>query len=205
MKTVTIILASGDSQSFGQPKQLLPFLGATLLRRTVEAALESEASDCVVVVGHEADQCAAEVMGPRVHVEFNPAWQQGLPSCIRAGVRAAYRRHPDLKAILLAPSDQPFLTPGLLDVLMETHQETARGIVACEYEDTAGIPAVFSSWWIDQLANLKDAEAMKQVIASAGGDLITVPFPEGALNVDMVMDFAAVLASGRQGTGRGAR
>lgn len=194
MEIAVIILAAGGSQRLGRPKQLLPFHGGSLLRRAAEAAVGSHADHCTVVLGNEADRCGAEISNLPVRLEINPAWREGLASSIRVGVDAVRRHHPNLDAVVLTPCDQPFLTSAVLNSLMQIHLSTDSGIVASSYADTVGIPALFTAGWFQRLTELQGDRGAKALFETAGADLITVPFPQGATDVDTAEDYANALA-----------
>lgn len=194
MEIAVIILAAGGSSRLGKPKQLLPFHGGSLLRRAAEAAVGSHADHCTVVLGNEAECCGAEIANLPVRLETNPHWREGLASSIRVGIHAVRRHHPDLDAVILAPCDQPFLTSAVLNSLMQIHLSTAAGIVASSYAETLGVPALFCAAWFQRLSELQGDRGAKSLFDTAGPDLITVPFPQGATDVDTAEDYANALA-----------
>ncbi len=51
-----IILAAGKSRRMGEPKQLIPLGKTTILERTVDNFLNSEAHDVIVVVGYRTEE-----------------------------------------------------------------------------------------------------------------------------------------------------
>ena len=78
-----VVLAAGESRRMGQPKQLLRWQGEPLVTRAARIALDSGASETIVVTGAVAEQVEA-ALAPlraagrgRLRVVFNPAWQDG--------------------------------------------------------------------------------------------------------------------------------
>jgi molybdenum cofactor cytidylyltransferase len=78
----------------------------------------------------------------------------------------------------------------LLDELVATHRRTGASIVACEYADTVGVPALFSRAMFDELAALSGDMGAKQVIGRHADEVVRVPFPAAAFDVDTPEDFA---------------
>lgn len=195
MEIGIIVLAAGGSCRLGTPKQLLRLQGASLLRHAVEAAVGSYADHCTVVLGHEAAACTEEISNLPVHIEVNAAWRHGMASSIRLGLADAQRRHPGMDAVILAACDQPHLTSGVLNTLMDTHLATSHGIVASTYAGTRGIPALFSAAWFPQLAGLEGDRGAKGLFDMAASDLELVSFPGGALDVDTALDYASAVGS----------
>ncbi len=73
-----IILAAGGSTRLGQPKQLLLFRGKTLLKHTVEQALNSRCHPIIVVLGSQAEQIELEINSFPIIIVKNLNWQQGM-------------------------------------------------------------------------------------------------------------------------------
>ncbi len=194
MEIAVIILAAGGSRRLGQPKQLLHLSGQSLLRRAAQAAIDSHADHCVVVLGNEAERCGREVSNLPVSLEFNPAWEEGMGSSIRAGVLAARRHYPMLDAVILAPCDQPFLNASLLDELIDLHLGTACGIVASCYDDTPGIPVLFCAAYFDRLASLEGDRGARILFDPGGKDVAHVRFDDGRIDIDTPEDVAAFAA-----------
>src|ERR1700761_340285 len=86
MKAAAVILAAGGSTRLGQPKQLLKFAGQTLLRRTVQAALNSRFQRVLVVLGSATEACTKEVADLPVGLVHNSRWADGLSSSIQTGI-----------------------------------------------------------------------------------------------------------------------
>ena len=74
MRVAAILLAAGESTRMGSPKPLLPWSGATLVERQVEALLEAGVDAVCVVTGHRGDDVAAAVsqaFPPGASSQFN--------------------------------------------------------------------------------------------------------------------------------------
>ena len=93
-----LILGAGASQRFGQPKQLLPFGGTTLLGWVVaQAERASGLDELVVVLGRAADQIRERVDFGAMRVVENPVFGEGCASSYRAGIAAL---NPQSQAIM---------------------------------------------------------------------------------------------------------
>src|SRR4051794_5309373 len=81
-----IVLAAGRSTRMGGPNKLLAELGGkTLVHIVAEQALASNASEVIVVTGHQADQVEKSLAGLRVRFVRNPDFADGLASSVKAG------------------------------------------------------------------------------------------------------------------------
>lgn len=176
-----IILAAGASSRLGEPKQLLVFRGETLLARMVRIALGSKANPVVVVTGAHAEECASAIMGQPVRLIYNPAWQEGIASSIRAGVASLSE---EVGGLVILLCDQPAVSASLIDALITSKKD----IAACGYGETKGPPVYFKKMFFNELLSLQGDKGAKVILENHGGDVEIIPFPEGEWDVDFPDD-----------------
>lgn len=193
--TAAVILAAGQSSRMGEPKQLVELEGRTLLRRAVATAIASSCRPVMVVLGAAAARMQRELAGFDARVVENPGWLEGIGSSVRCGIDAA-RRERTVDSALLLLCDQPLVTAQLIDQLVAAHRDRGARIVACEYAGTVGVPALFSRDLFDELLALRADAGAKQVIARHGADVVRVPFPGAALDLDTPEDLARARSRG---------
>lgn len=175
-----LILGAGASQRFGEPKQLLPFAGTTLLGWVVAQAQQAMGLDeLVVVLGRSADEVRERVDFGDASVVENRVFTEGCASSYRAGI-AALDSHAE--AIMIILGDQPGITPEIIDCLAEEWRKTDAAVAICSYEGRRGHPMIFARRLFDQLEMLHgDKAAWKLVDAHASSLLevqLAIPFPE---------------------------
>ena len=185
-----MILAAGGSTRLGQPKQLVPFRGRSLLRHAAETALGCVCRPVVVVLGALADRLERELSGLAVTVATNRQWQEGLGSSIRAGLNALGPETGGPEAVVIMLCDQPLITARFLDQLVRVHRSSGRGIVAAEYGGAAGVPALFSRAYYPELAALRGGRGAKPIIVKHAKEAAWIPLPEAAFDLDHPEDFA---------------
>ncbi|WP_207510402.1 nucleotidyltransferase family protein [Longitalea luteola] len=190
--TDIIILAAGASTRLGQPKQLLPWQGTTLLRHAVETAL-AVATNPVVITGANAEHLATAVDAGRAKIVYNPDWQEGIASSIRCGLQALLNRTPEPDQVIFMVCDQPFVTPELLLELINERQNTGKSIVASAYDGTLGIPALFDRTMFPQLLELQGDTGAKQLIKNNLDDTATVLFPQGNIDIDTLGEYEGLI------------
>ncbi|HRC87203.1 MAG TPA: nucleotidyltransferase family protein, partial [Thermoanaerobaculia bacterium] len=142
-----VLLAAGRSTRFGgdQPKQLYPWEGEPLVRRTARAALAAGFDELLVVVGHRSREVEAALAGMAVKVVANPRFAEGKASSVAAGLAAV---SPRSAAAVFLPCDQPWLDTELLLGLAEAYRltsagSTGGGIVVPSFEGRRGAPVLF--------------------------------------------------------------
>ncbi len=184
MNVACIVLAAGGSTRLGSPKQLLGYGGRTLLRRAAETALATGCRPVIVVLGSGADRLRSELTGLDVRVVENPDWQRGMGGSVRLGM-AALVGHEETDAVLLTLCDQPLVGAVELRQLTDAWGKGgACSITAAAYHGTLGVPAVLGREHFAELAALPDASGAKPILQRHAGQVIPVPMPEAAVDID---------------------
>lgn len=189
MKIGTIILAAGASTRMGgNPKQLIQYEGQSLIRRITEAAFSLDVGPVVVVLGANRNQLAGELTGLRVTLMDNPFWQTGMASSLKAGLAALYLTQKDIDAVLVLLTDQPHVNTGLLQQLIQTQQESGKGIVACRYANDVGVPVLFTRHYMEELLTLDGDRGAKSIVRKHADDCELITFDLGAVDLDTPND-----------------
>ena len=89
--------------------------------------------------------------------------------------------------------DQPFVNTDLLEKLIAKYKETNAPVVACEYEDTLGVPAFFSAKLFPELIALEPSHGAKYLIKKYRAETASVFFPEGAFDIDTPDDYERLI------------
>jgi molybdenum cofactor cytidylyltransferase len=187
--TGAIILAAGESSRLGQPKQLLPFHGKTLVRSVVDAARQAGCSPIVVVTGNDSEKLHRELAHANVVEVRNANWQRGIGSSIRSGVQALKDHAPDIKGTFLLACDQPAVNARLIEGMIAMHLATKKDIVASSYADTVGIPALFDRSLFEDLLSLGDEAGAKSIILQNDERVAQFAFSEGAIDIDTLEEW----------------
>jgi molybdenum cofactor cytidylyltransferase len=187
-KVAVIILAAGSSSRMGRPKQLLKIDGVSFVRRTAETALASQCNRVFVVTGAQGDAVEKELDGLDVSIVTNPLWHSGMGSSIRSGVQALKRDRNTCDSALFLLIDQPAVTAALLNTVIDAYRMGAN-LVACAYAGSVGVPALFAAAYFDALASLPADKGAKMLLKRHSADLMRIPFPEGAFDIDTQADF----------------
>ena len=159
-----VILAAGASKRLGYPKQLVVVDGETLLARAYRIA--SAVAPTIVVTRRELAFGNAIV---------NEHAEEGMASSIRLGVAACDGD------VLLMTCDQPHVTSAHLRALIDVDAP----IAATAYAGIAGVPALFSARFRDELLALKGDVGARSVIERHRDVMVAIPLPEAELDVDV--------------------
>ncbi|MDI5832127.1 nucleotidyltransferase family protein [Shewanella xiamenensis] len=135
----------------------------------------------------------------------NPNWQTGLASSLR--VAADFAKAQQFDGMLLTLADQVALTFEDYRQVIETWQ-TSQQSVAAFYTNEAGMlngqgtldelgaPAIFNASILDLLTDLTGDRGAKSILKQLAnmGELVAVPLPHAAIDIDTKADLASWLA-----------
>lgn len=187
-----LILGAGASSRFGQPKQLLPFRGATLLGWVIGQAERAAGLDEVVVVlGRAADEIRNQVDFGNAKVVENPVFTQGCASSYRAGIGAL---DPRSDAIMILLGDQPGIDPEIIDRVAEEWRTGDGEIMLASYQGRKGHPMMFAKSLFDKLIDLHGDKAAWKLVDANLKTLreiaFDLPFPQ---DIDTEEDFRRII------------
>jgi molybdenum cofactor cytidylyltransferase len=190
--TVTgLVLAAGSSNRLGQPKQLLPFRGTTLLGATLDVARQCAFDQLLVTIGGSAAEVQAAVSLDGVEVVDNPDFTSGCGSSISAAIA-----HVDTASdgIVLMLGDQPGVSADTVRRLI-TEGGTSQ-VAVCRYADGRGHPFWFARSVFDDLRTLHGDKAVWKVLESGRYSVTEVAIETAVpIDVDTWADYEALLAS----------
>ena len=113
-----IILAAGESNRMGHPKQLLTAGGETLLCRVLRVALYSKLDPVVLVVGFQAAKIIESLGNLKDHTKLriveNLRFHEGMSTSLIAGLSSVEHTRDRIMVLL---GDMPRVTSELIDRL----------------------------------------------------------------------------------------
>jgi molybdenum cofactor cytidylyltransferase len=185
-----LVLAAGSSTRLGQPKQLLPYAGTTLLAATLGVARQCGFDQLLVTVGGASSAVREAVDFTGVEVVENLEYTTGCSSSISAAIGAV---SADASGIVLMLGDQPRVTTDAVRRLVEQASSSPLGV--CRYSDGRGHPFWFHRDVFADLRSLHGDKAVWKLLESGRYDVTDVevdgPVP---LDVDTWDDYEALLA-----------
>ena len=187
MSIPAIVFAAGASRRFGSPKQLVEFSGEPLLRRTVLAVLAG-CAPVLVVLGSQAEEVSASLVGLPVTLVINEGWREGIGSSIRVGIGAL---PTDVEGALLFVCDQIALDKKLVMRLLEVQSCHKKSVVECEYSGVKGTPAYFPAKDFHKLKILKGDRGAGRFLQA--DTVVLVQFLRGEYDIDCPEDLSKYL------------
>jgi molybdenum cofactor cytidylyltransferase len=191
MPSAGVVLAAGGSRRLGRPKQLLPYLGTTLLGNVVATARDCAFDQLIVALGGAADEVSAHVDLSGAQIVLNEAFGTGCSSSIAAALPAVDQRCDTLVLML---GDQPGVKPSAVRALVEGRGD--RPLALCQYDDGPGHPFAFGREVFADLAALHGDKGVWKLIDTRPDDVAAVRVPGPVpLDVDTWEDYQALLAA----------
>jgi molybdenum cofactor cytidylyltransferase len=187
-RVVGVVLAAGAATRMGGAKVLLPVGGRPMVERVVDAALASRLADVLVVTGNEGDEVRRILAGKRVRVIDNPSFGGGLSTSVHAALR--HIGH-EADAALFLHADQPFVTAGLIDRLLDEHAAAGKLIVRPESDGRAANPVLFPARLFPELERETGDRGGRDVAQRHAAEVHLVPVddPRLCLDVDSPEDY----------------
>jgi molybdenum cofactor cytidylyltransferase len=190
-----IVLAAGGAKRFGKPKQVLPWDGQPLVRRAALSALEAGLDPVVVVAGAYPSEVQGAVQDLPVQVVYNPGWEQGQSTSLKAGLTSL---PSTVQSAVFLLADQPALSAELIRELLHLHSRTLAPLVAPRVEGRRANPVLFDRVTFPHLMALEGDVGGRVLFAPEG------PFtpawlewddPRILLDVDSPQDYEQLAAS----------
>lgn len=193
-RVAAVVLGAGRSTRMGGPNKLLAtFSGVPLIRRSVETAIASQASEVVVVVGHRADVMRRALEGLDVKIVENPDHADGLSTSVRLGVREI---GSSADGVLMMLADQPLLESVHLDALIEAFRPLGEGsIVLATSKGKRGNPVVLTTRFAADIEMLRGDVGARAIVA-ANEELVTEVELGAAAAIDVDTPEALAAAGG---------
>jgi molybdenum cofactor cytidylyltransferase len=143
-----VILSGGASSRMGSPKALLPYQGRRFLEHLLEVTTHPKIGVRRVVLGAHAEPIVKAITLMPEEVVVNEEWKKGQLSSIQAGLRSL---PGGTDGMMLCLVDQPLISAGLVDGLIEHFYETRAAVVLPVFEGRRGHPVIFSAALYEEL------------------------------------------------------
>jgi molybdenum cofactor cytidylyltransferase len=157
-----IVLAAGLSSRMGSNKLLKEVRGKPMIRKTVEAVLQSRASPVIVVTGHEAKRIEEALHGLKVTFIANPDYAKGLSTSLRSGTRQLPAAADGALVVL---GDMPLVPPAAMNKLIAAFNPgEGRSICVPVHQSERGNPILWGRQHFGELDGLKGDRGARLVL-----------------------------------------
>jgi bifunctional UDP-N-acetylglucosamine pyrophosphorylase / glucosamine-1-phosphate N-acetyltransferase len=175
--TAAVVLAAGQGTRFRSDlaKVLHRAAGRSLLGHVLEALRPIGFGQIVVVVGHQADEVAAEVQSSGIPgiTTVLQADQRGTGHAVQQAMPAV---GDGIRRVLVLPGDTPLLTPPTLIGLLEAGQDRTAAMLTALLDDPAGYGRVVrgASGRVEAVVEHRDATEAQRGIREINAGMYVV-------------------------------
>jgi len=190
---VGIVLAAGSALRMGEPKQLLPYRGSTLLNVVIANAEASRLDHIVVVTGANAQAVEDSIVAERATVVFNPDFQLPNMASVVCGARSV-----NGDAFVTLPADMPGISAEVINAVIDWWEAQSPWAAMASYLDRAGHPFLLSRAALDEAAEVAGPKVLWRMLSYEGSGRVTrVTVAETApRDINTPQDYEAFLADG---------
>jgi molybdenum cofactor cytidylyltransferase len=177
----SIILAAGESKRMGFPKMLLRFNGKTMIENVMDNVKESDSDSILVVLGAAMEDIIGIVGRYDVKYCYNENYKAGMLSSVQCGFK---NLPPDTEAVLIFQGDQPFITPAVINSVINAYRSSVKGIIIPVYNRKRGHPLLLDSKYRNQIDTLDPEKGLRSVTHIHSADIQEVETDEPGILKD---------------------
>ena len=185
-----VVLAAGGAHRYGELKQLLDWNGQPFVRKVANTALEAGLSPVIIVTGAQHDVVRQAVVDLPVKVVYNPDWQKGQSTSVKAGLMAL---PPQCMANIFLLADQPQIPARLLRSLVEVYTKTTFPVIAPQVKGHPANPVLFDHSTFPDFEKITGDMGGRALFERYPPHLIPWPELSIALDVDTTSDYRNLL------------
>lgn len=168
----------------GAFKPLLRWGKRTVIGACVESLRQSRVDEIIVVLGHREAEIRPVLAGSGVQYAINADYKQGMITSVKTGLAQLSSQS---SAVLIALVDQPMVTSGIIDQLVDAFEKGEKKIVVPVCEGKHGHPIILSRELEEEVMLLDDASSagLRGVIDAHRDELLEVPISSTAVIEDI--------------------
>ena len=180
-----VILAAGSSSRMKAVKQLLPWEGTTLLGTVIEQALKSSIQHVYVVLGANYKLINKEIQKYPITILKNSEWELGMGTSISYVFKHFSENKINFDGVMIVLGDQPFVDCQYLNELVVAfNKNNQEKIIATNYLNKTGVPAIFPPNNYEQLHQLKEDFGARKILNSNSDNIYIINNEKVIIDID---------------------
>jgi probable selenium-dependent hydroxylase accessory protein YqeC len=195
VSVAAVILAAGLSKRMGEDKLNLKIGGSTVFETTLKAITETGFKQ-VIVVTRPGSNLAGQARNYNCHLVENKNPELGLSSSLKVGLNAL---DSSIQGALFALADQPLVTSGLYNRLINSYRKKLKLVTCPLYRDKRGNPTIFDRRTWPDLQLIEGDQGGRSLLRNLTEDqvdYVTVDDPAVVTDLDTPADYDSLLDRG---------
>ena len=166
-----IVLAAGESTRMKEPKLLLPYLDKPMIQTIVDTVVQSKVNEVLVVLGADQEKIKKALADSSVTFCTNRDYRKGMLSSIQTGFNSLPDR---THACMVFLGDQPMITSGIIDAVIDAYHQSKKGIVIPVYKKRRGHPVLIDIKYKVNIDSLDPEVGLRELIRKFPDDVAEV-------------------------------
>ncbi|WP_439128424.1 nucleotidyltransferase family protein [Polaribacter sp.] len=188
MKNIAIlVLAAGKSTRMKAPKQLVKIGNNYLLETVLTKAKAINRNHVYCVLGANATTIRREIASSNIHFVYNNNFETGLSASIVSGINAMYLKPYLYDGVLILLGDMPAIEKDYLQSMIDLFSRDKSKIIASNYKNKLGVPAVFPKSYFLKLKSLQGDFGAKDILNN-NTDVIAMQKQTNFIDIDTEKD-----------------
>ena len=188
-KTAIAIIAAGASIRMGKVKQNLMWDTRTLLQVSVENALQANSDLVFTILGANYEEILPTLNTYEIEVLKNKQWRAGMGTSI--ALAADYAIEKGFDKVLMMLCDQPSVNAQYIEQLLTQANTSEAQVVASQYGDRRGVPAVFDKTILNRLLALDEDMGARALLNQESTSIESISSPQPLFDIDTPQDYEA--------------
>jgi len=165
MKNIAVlVLAAGKASRMNSIKQLEKIDHKTLLDICLEKIKSIIPDTIFCVLGANSDIIKQGIKTENIEFIINQEFETGLSSSIVAGIQYFKKEQLSFDAVFILLADQPAIEISYLKNMIELFEKNNDAIIASNYGNKFGVPAIFSAKKFKDLLLIEGDKGAKEFI-----------------------------------------
>jgi len=173
-------------------KQLLKFRGKSFIKLLIEKIHDLDLDRIFCVTGYLQEELHDELDDFNVQFIHNSNHLSGQTSSLKMAIAKA--RDTSVDAALIVLTDQPLITIEHFTKLKHMFLSNSDTIVATQYSDTFGVPAIFPKEYFKQILDLDDKSSPKTILKQNRDKLLLIECEDASRDIDTDDDYKNLIS-----------
>lgn len=180
-----VVLAAGQSERMGEPKQLLRLGGYTVIERVLASVRSAGVGEVVLVLGASAEAIQTQIPVTAlegVKVVVNNDYAQGMSSSLRSGLGTV---GDSMAGALIVLADQPLVRAATIERIIGAYRDSRAEIVVPYYGGRRGNPVLLNRPVFAEAMALEGDTGCRAIFGNHAGAILEVTVDDEGVLLDL--------------------